>query len=301
MYYRESSPSRAPSEIGFLPVVDELALSRLAPSSAASVSSAMSLTERNDSLLDEDPLLADRLAPIPRAHPPAKEEREDLRELLAELGWAQLGMLPPRVRLRETVWKRRGTTKAERSRVCWSLVVDVYKIEKHDKGESPRERGGGKEGRSSIDFDWRIRKLLAPGMCTENESNVCVCARLYTLGGESVVTCCFGVPEGERSALEENLLFAAKAADECLLIEGLNPTGVPGADPGVLLVAEITPDGRLWPGAVRTLSERRLWAKAAETRRKLAFSGEEEPEDMALPGLCSTDKGGTALARRCIT
>jgi len=93
--------------------------------------------------------------------------------------------------------------------------------------------------------------------------------------------------EGDRRALEEYLRFWANAALEWRRMG--KPIGVPGVLPGELAEEPKTPESRLWPkvenrfskiwtltglkivewlpGAVKTLSERRLWPNAEETRR----------------------------------
>ena len=71
--------------------------------------------------------------------------------------------------------------------------------------------------------------------------------------------------DGDKRALEEYRLLAAKAALEWRRIGNPTPRGVPGALPGDETVEPIIPDNFLWPGVVRTLSDSLLWPKAADT------------------------------------
>ena len=72
--------------------------------------------------------------------------------------------------------------------------------------------------------------------------------------------------EGESRVFDEYRRLAAKAL-ECRLMGNPIAIGVPGALPGLEADDPMRPESRRCPGAFSTLSDKRLWPKAADTRK----------------------------------
>ena len=78
------------------------------------------------------------------------------------------------------------------------------------------------------------------------------------------LTC--ALADGESNVFEEYLRLAAKAL-ECRRMGNPMAIGVPGALPGLEAEDPMRPESRRCPGAVSTLSDKRLCPKAADTRK----------------------------------